>query len=263
MRFIECFWRLRRQKHSVHHYFEFNYFARIPVSGCYGRLIMGFFIGRNRTGGFDRRYPFNRNAILTIVLSACLAACGAQPAGRSTSTAVSTTAASQAIPVTGANPACKSPANPTLAVTEGPFFKAGSPEKTSFFETGMPGTKLVLSGYVLTTDCQPVGQAELDFWQANANGEYDNHGYTLRGHQFTDANGYYQLTTIVPGLYTGRTEHIHVKVQAPGGSILTTQLFFPGVDQNQSDGIFNSSLLMVVQNNSKGEKATFNFILNP
>jgi protocatechuate 3,4-dioxygenase beta subunit len=54
-----------------------------------------------------------------------------------------------------------------------------------------------------------------------------------------------------------------VKVQAPGGSILTTQLFFPGVDQNQSDGIFNSSLLMVVQNNSKGEKATFNFILNP
>jgi protocatechuate 3,4-dioxygenase beta subunit len=150
-----------------------------------------------------------------------------------------------------------------LAVTQGPYFKAGSPEKTSLIEAGMPGTKLVLSGFVFTTDCKPVAHAELDFWQADANGQYDNSGYTLRGHQFTDSAGHYQLTTIVPGLYTGRTEHIHVKMQAPGRPVLTTQLFFPGVAQNQSDGIFNSSLLMSITNNSDGETAVFNFVISP
>ncbi len=125
----------------------------------------------------------------------------------------------------------------------------------------MNGTKLILSGYVLTTDCSPAAHAWLDFWQADANGQYDNSGYTLRGHQFTDAAGHYQLITIIPGLYPGRTEHIHVKVQAPGGPILTTQLFFPGVAQNESDGIFDPSLVMDVQPAVDGETATFNFII--
>jgi protocatechuate 3,4-dioxygenase beta subunit len=29
---------------------------------------------------------------------------------------------------------------------------------------------------VLTTDCTPIAHAVLDFWQANAQGEYDNNG---------------------------------------------------------------------------------------
>ena len=99
----------------------------------------------------------------------------------------------------------------------------------------MPGTKLVLSGAVLTSECQPVANALVDFWQADSNGEYDNTGFTLRGHQYTDENGRYQLVTVVPGLYTGRTEHIHVKVQASNAPVLTTQLFFPGVASNLSD----------------------------
>ncbi len=41
--------------------------------------------------------------------------------------------------------------------------------------------------------------------------------------------GRYTLETIVPGEYPGRTQHIHVKVQAPNGPILTTQIYFPGV----------------------------------
>ena len=46
----------------------------------------------------------------------------------------------------------------------------------------------------------------------------------------------------MPGLYPGRTRHIHVKVQAPRRPALTTQLFFPGVAGNRSDGIFTSEL---------------------
>jgi protocatechuate 3,4-dioxygenase beta subunit len=149
----------------------------------------------------------------------------------------------------------------TPELTEGPYFKAGSPERASLLESNTPGTKLVITGTVYNTDCQSAAHALLDFWQADANGAYDNSGYNLRGHQYTDANGRYQLTTVVPGLYTGRTEHIHVKVQAPGGPLITTQLFFPGVPQNDSDGIFNPGLLMVVQQGSDGEQAQYNFVV--
>jgi len=149
----------------------------------------------------------------------------------------------------------------TPELTEGPYYKTGSPEAANLYQDGMPGTKLVITGHVYDTNCQPVANAWLDFWQANANGEYDNSGYTLRGHQYTDANGFFTLTTVVPGIYPGRTEHIHFKVQAPNGKIITSQLFFPGVAQNDSDGIFNASLLLPIQQSSDGMTAQFNFIV--
>jgi protocatechuate 3,4-dioxygenase beta subunit len=126
----------------------------------------------------------------------------------------------------------------------------------------MAGTRLTLSGYVFTADCKPVPHALLDFWQANAQGQYDNSGYTLRGHQFTDSAGHYQLETIIPGLYPGRTEHIHVKVQAPGGPVLTTQLFFPGVTNNESDQIFDPRLVISLQDSGSGQLGSYNFIVS-
>ena len=159
-------------------------------------------------------------------------------------------------------PTCKSPAALTPALTEGPYFKTGSPERTSLIDSDTQGTILTLSGYVLTTDCQPVAHALLDFWQADAQGQYDNTGYTLRGHQFTDEAGRFQLVTVVPGLYPGRTEHIHFKVQAPNGPILTSQLFFPGVGSNQSDRIYDPALLINVLAAGAGRmEASFEFIL--
>ena len=86
-------------------------------------------------------------------------------------------------------------------------------------------------------------------------------GYRLRGHQFTDANGRFSLETIVPGLYPGRTRHIHVKVQRPNGAILTTQLYFPGEARNASDGIYSAELLMNVVDGANGKDATFNFVV--
>jgi protocatechuate 3,4-dioxygenase beta subunit len=127
----------------------------------------------------------------------------------------------------------------------------------------MQGTALTVTGQVLAADGTPVANALLDFWQANASGAYDNSGYTLRGHQYTDANGNYALTTVVPGLYPGRTRHIHVKVQAPNGPILTTQVYFPGEARNASDGIFDPRLVLDVQTNADGtEAATYNFVVN-
>jgi hypothetical protein len=149
-------------------------------------------------------------------------------------------------PTVGASdgPACTSPAALTPAQTEGPYYKPNSPERASLSEPGIGGTKLIVTGYVLTKDCQPIANAWLDFWQADDKGAYDNAGYRLRGHLFTDETGRYTLETIVPGEYPGRTEHIHAKVQAP-------------------NSIFDPALLADVQDTAEGKVATFNFVLRP
>ena len=151
--------------------------------------------------------------------------------------------------------------DPTPAQTEGPYFKSSSPQRASLVDAGMAGTLLTVSGRVLTAACQPINAAKLDFWQADDSGNYDNAGFRLRGHQFTDTDGRFTLQTIVPGLYPGRTRHIHVKVQAPNGPILTTQLYFPNEARNATDGIFSSALLMNVQDASGGRTGTFDFVL--
>ncbi len=156
---------------------------------------------------------------------------------------------------------CASPASLTPAMTEGPYYKEGAPERTSLLEEDTPGTRLLLSGYVLSQDCRPVAGAWLDFWQTDGNGQYDNAGYRMRGFQYTDESGRYVLETVVPGEYPGRTAHIHVKVQAPGGPVLTTQLFFPGVRQNETDRIFSPLLLVAMQDGEGGKVAAFNFVV--
>ncbi|MCB0000037.1 MAG: hypothetical protein KDE56_29940, partial [Anaerolineales bacterium] len=92
-------------------------------------------------------------------------------------------------------------------------------------------------------------------------GNYDNEGFKLRGHQYTDAEGNFTLETIVPGLYPGRTRHIHVKVQGQEMALLTTQLYFPGEPDNATDGIFAEELLMDVADEGEGKTAVFNFVL--
>jgi protocatechuate 3,4-dioxygenase beta subunit len=150
---------------------------------------------------------------------------------------------------------------PTIAQTEGPYYTPNTPERTSFLEEGITGMNLLLNGFVLRTDCAPIARALVDFWHCDDAGVYDNAGYRLRGHQFTDEQGRYQLATIVPGLYPGRTRHIHVKVQAPNQPVLTTQLYFPDEAANTRDGIFHPSLLVAMSENAQGMNALFNFVL--
>ena len=149
----------------------------------------------------------------------------------------------------------------TPELTEGPYFTPGSPEKTDLREPGMAGTTLVVSGYVVTADCRPVAGAVIDVWQADSTGTYDNSGYTLRGHLVSADDGGYTFTTVVPGIYPGRTEHIHVKVTPPGGSTLTTQLFFPGVSQNDADGIYDPAAQLAITETADGLAGWYVFVL--
>jgi protocatechuate 3,4-dioxygenase beta subunit len=159
-------------------------------------------------------------------------------------------------------PECGDDDDPTPRQMEGPFFKPRTPQRISLLEPGINGTRLVLTGFVLSTACRPVAGALLDFWQADDHGDYDNQGYRLRGHQFSDGNGRYRLETIVPGLYPGRTRHIHVKVQAPNRPVLTTQVYFPGETQNEDDFLFRPDLLMRVRNTGGVREGRFDFVLN-
>ncbi|HEX2052239.1 MAG TPA: intradiol ring-cleavage dioxygenase [Actinomycetota bacterium] len=159
-------------------------------------------------------------------------------------------------------PACgDDEAEATLAQTEGPYFTPNSPERANFRSDAGGGTPLVLTGTVLRTDCTPVERALVDVWHADARGEYDNEGYRLRGHFFSDSDGRYRLESIVPGLYPGRTRHLHVKVQAPRGRVLTTQLYFPDEPSNSRDGIFRPELNMAVRQMDGTSEAQFDFVL--
>jgi protocatechuate 3,4-dioxygenase beta subunit len=201
---------------------------------------------------------------LALGVPAVVAACSSGGGGdRATRRPRGTTAA----PATGSptslapTPACGDNAEATKAQTEGPFYEPDSPEKSNFVGDVGKGTKIVLTGSVLTTACQPVARALLDVWHADPDGNYDNDGFRLRGHFFTDDQGAYRLETVVPGNYTGRTKHFHVKVQPPGRRVLTTQLYFPGEPRNADDSIFQPELLMDVRESAGGKDATFTFVV--
>jgi len=142
--------------------------------------------------------------------------------------------------------------------TEGPFYTPNTPKRISLVEPGSKAPRLVVLGTVMSADCKPVPNALLDFWHSDERGEYDNRGFRYRGHQFADAQGRYRLETIVPAEYPGRTRHIHVKVQAPGGRILTTQLYFAGDPGNRRDGLYRPELEM---KKGKGEETSFDFVV--
>ena len=158
-------------------------------------------------------------------------------------------------------PQCHDGGAATLAQTEGPYFKPSSPERIELIEEGMAGQPIELAGFVLTRTCKPLAGALLDFWQADDQGRYDNSGFRLRGHQFSDAEGRYRLRSVVPGSYVGRTRHIHVKVQPRGGAVLTTQLYFPGESKNRSDGLFRKDLQIRTAKNSGWLAGRFDFVV--
>lgn len=150
---------------------------------------------------------------------------------------------------------------PTQSQTAGPYYKTNSTKKNNIAQN-IPGEKLKVTGYVFDNNCQPVENVWLDFWQADSNGQYDNINYNLRGHQFTDSQGRYNLETIIPAAYESRPPHIHVKIQPPNGKILTTQLYFPNQSQNQSDSIFNPALVMELTEENGDKIGQFNFVLS-
>ena len=198
--------------------------------------------------------------LIAVVIAGC-AGTAAAPSATQLATSTAKATATSATQATAAALACTAPAQALVELTEGPYYKANPPQNATLRTAGVAGTPLTLTGYVVSTSCQPIANAKLDFWQADGNGNYDNSGYTLRGWQLTDANGAYRLETVIPGLYPGRTEHIHFKVTV-NGKTYTSQLFFPGVAQNEGDSIYSSRMLVTLNTSTSPATATFTFVVN-
>ena len=138
-----------------------------------------------------------------------------------------------------------------LEQNEGPYYYESSLLRRDITE-GRKGVPLRLGVRVVNasgspSSCAPLRGAVVDVWHADADGMYSNVGGDLqmvdargqtfmRGHQVTDANGYAEFETVVPGWELApigpapgavvRTTHIHVKVFHEH-QIATAQLFLP------------------------------------
>ena len=123
--------------------------------------------------------------------------------------------------------------------TEGPYYPATTRSDVDFDLTqvrGMSGVAegevIVVKGRTLSLDCQPVAGALVEIWQANTHGRYDHPGddsgiafdpkFQYWARVTTGSDGTYSFRTIYPGLYPGRTRHIHYRISAPTFRTLTT-----------------------------------------
>ena len=118
---------------------------------------------------------------------------------------------------------------------QGPFYTANAPfiQNNQLANINEVGTRIIISGQVYNLDCLAViPNTEIDIWQADDSGGYDNTGYNLRGKVTTNSQGFYVFESIKPGFYlngtTFRPSHIHFKITPPGFSTLITQLYFQG-----------------------------------
>ena len=148
----------------------------------------------------------------------------------------------------------------TPAQTEGPYYPNQLPldqdnDLLVINDRITPGLGSVawLSGRVLGSDGSPARNAVVEIWQADNVGSYINTQGALNGQRDsnfqgygkfeTASNGQYLFRTIKPGLYPGRSRHVHCKVTLPGGRSLTTQLYVEGETGNDSvlSGISNAA----------------------
>lgn len=151
----------------------------------------------------------------------------------------------------------------TIAQTEGPYYRTPNPE-TQDMRRGTDGPLFTFRGRVVDTACAPIPWTWVALWHADPAGAYDNVApYDVyRATYFTDGNGEFVFRTIKPGLYPGRTRHMHVKVDAANTGLLTTQMYWPGEPQNASDGIYSPALQMTLGTGSDGvQEGFFQFVL--
>ena len=152
----------------------------------------------------------------------------------------------------------------TESTVTGPFHVVQSPPRALGDTIALDGNgePCLVTGQVTGPDGEPLAGAEVDVWQASADGFYDvqqpgiQPERNLRGLFTADAGGRFWFTTIVPRYYpipddgpvggllkaTGRhpyrPAHIHFLVTAPGHRLVTTHLFVADSPYIDSDAVF-------------------------
>jgi len=169
----------------------------------------------------------------------------------------------------------------TPRTIEGPLFVAGAPLSEGFARmddgTDTTSESMLIKGRVTDTEGNPIANAVVDIWHANAHGGYSyfdksQSEYNLRRRIKTDAEGRYVAQSIIPagygcppegstqsllnllGRHGRRPAHIHYFVEAPGHKHLTTQINLAGDEYTYDDFAFATRDELVVEAN-KVEKS--------
>ena len=117
--------------------------------------------------------------------------------------------------VSSANATPKFLCAPTPVEMDGPFYRAGAPQRNSI------GTGYLLFGEVKSAvDCAPIAGARVETWMTGPDGRYDDR---WRATLFSRQDGRYYLQSHFPPPYGSRPPHIHLLVNAPGFVELITQ----------------------------------------
>lgn len=146
---------------------------------------------------------------------------------------------------------------PTPRQTVGPFYPRRLPEdhdsdlvKVTGQDAQAMGTVLHLRGRVRDRNGTIIERAQVDIWQCDANGIYHHPndrktgrdpGFQGFGRTLTDAQGLYGFRTIRPVPYSGRTPHVHFRIEHEGGRPLATQMFDADrAERNARDWIYRN-----------------------
>ncbi|MBT2186769.1 dioxygenase [Sphingobium nicotianae] len=161
-------------------------------------------------------------------------------------------------------------ADATPSTVLGPFHIDASPgaERGSDLADGIDGARLHVRGSVRGIDGAPIGNALLDFWQADHEGFYEaqlgSEEARLRAILSTDERGGFDFWTVMPRGYTipldgpvgdlicrttishYRPAHLHFIVSAPGYIPLVTHIFPSGADYLDNDVVFGVRQELIV-----------------
>ena len=198
----------------------------------------------------------------------------------------------------------RKPAGATESTVFGPFHREGAPHKEygdSIIGPDRHGMITYMSGRVLDLEGKPIVGAELDVWQAAADGLYDVQDSSLaemnmRGKFTTDSEGRYLVKTTRPVAYQipsdgpvgqmlratnrhpWRPAHVHFVVSAPGFEKVTTHVFDSIDKYLDGDAVFgvkDSLIATFTEHTNKDEAAAkfgaeapfctceFDFVLAP
>ncbi|NKQ51352.1 catechol 1,2-dioxygenase [Amycolatopsis sp. K13G38] len=175
---------------------------------------------------------------------------------------------------------------------EGPYYVPNAPEQGSSGSVptreNEPGTPLVWTGQVTSTDGTALPGAKVELWHADAEGYYSQFApgipeWNLRASFTTDEQGRFEIHTVKPapyqiptdgacgkliaaaGWHAWRPAHLHVKVSAPGHELLTAQLYFPGDEHNDDDiaSAVKPELVLDPKPADNGETVDYGFVLDP
>jgi protocatechuate 3,4-dioxygenase alpha subunit len=141
--------------------------------------------------------------------------------------------------------------------TVGPFFSIGLEHlnRKDLVVPGISGAVITIRGQIFDGDRQPVPDAQLETWQADAEGNYSENKCEAASHSpakftgfariFTDTAGRFEFRTIKPGSIRGaagemQSPHIAVLVFMRGLlKPLYTRIYFPGEAANDTDAVLS------------------------